>query len=124
MTEPLRPAAPLSSPPPAPLLAVDRAAAELRRGMPVVLIAPDQTPLLVLSVEAATADSLERLVHLSAQPLALCLTARRTRLIGLEPGDGVITALTSDLPLTADRMLRLADPGTAEDRAVSAGLMI
>lgn len=115
MTEPLRPAAPLSSPPPAPLLAVDRAAAELRRGGPVVLVAPEQAPLLIQSVEGVTADSLERLVHLSGQPLALCLTARRTRLIGLDPGAGAVAALTSDLPLSADRMLRLADPGTAED---------
>lgn len=54
-----------SSPPPAPLVAVDRAAAELRRGGILLIQAPGFAPLLVEAAEACGPETLARLERLA-----------------------------------------------------------
>jgi len=71
-----------------PLIEIDRAITDLRRGGVVVLRTPD-TALLVVAAESVTDGALERLKALAGTPLALAITRRRAAVLGLaEPPNG------------------------------------
>jgi len=91
------------------ILAVERAGAELRRGLPVAITAPD-IAALALAAEFATPAALDRLSHLVEGPLSLMLTARRALALNIRPNG----QQTVRIPLTpwmdADVLRGLADP--------------
>lgn len=99
------------APPPAPLIAVDRAVAELRRGGIVVVTAAVGPPLLVEAAEAAGAASLDRLERLAGRSPQLFITGRRARVLGL-PTDDAVTGLILSSPLTDVLVATLCDPAT------------
>jgi GTP cyclohydrolase II len=99
-------------PPPAPLVAVDRAAAELRRGGIVGVRAADGTVTLVLTAEAAMAEALAQFCRLSGREPALAITQRRAAVLGLQIADspGNAVCLTASGGITAADVAWLADP--------------
>jgi len=100
------------------LVEVDRAAGDLRRGEPVVVLGPRQTAWLVLAAETALPAALDRLTALAGAP-ALLLTGRRAATIGLwrappeernaTPPDGARVVLAT--PFDLDAVRPLVDPG-------------
>lgn len=102
----------------APLVAVDRAGSELRRGGVVVIHHP-QRALLVGAAEASDAGLLARLETLAKAQARLMITARRASVIGV-PGDypqsrqgaGVV-ALTVPHPIEETLVAVLSDPAAA-----------
>ncbi len=114
-----QPAAPALSA--ARLRAVHRAATDLRRGIPVVLVA--DPPLLLLAAETASAAGLEEVARLIAAPPVLLLAPVRAAAVlrrpigpaggpaGGGPGGGPPVALALPGALLAPESLaRLADP--------------
>jgi GTP cyclohydrolase II len=95
-----------------PLVEIDRAVTELRRGGCVVLRTPD-TALLVLAAESVTDAALERFAELAGTTLTLAVTRRRAAVLGLAdppagPGGSVLLAIPAG---TAAALLSdLADP--------------
>jgi len=102
----------------APLVAVDRAGSELRRGGVAVIYSPQRT-LLVGAAEAADAGLLDRLEGMAQASARLIITARRASVIGV-PGDypqtrqgaGVV-ALTIPQPVEETLVAVLSDPAAA-----------
>ncbi|HLJ19301.1 MAG TPA: GTP cyclohydrolase II [Stellaceae bacterium] len=95
-----------------PLIEIDRAITDLRRGGFVVLRTPD-TALLVAAAESVTDDALERLKALAGTPLALAITRRRAAVLGLAeapsgPGGSVLLMVPPGTP--AALLSDLADP--------------
>jgi GTP cyclohydrolase II len=85
-----------------PLIEIDRAITDLRRGGVVVLRTPD-TALLVVAAESVTDGALERLKALAGTPLALAITLRRAAVLGLAeppngPGGSVLLAVPPGTP--------------------------
>lgn len=122
-----RPVPSPSAPPPAPLVAVDRAAAELRRGGIVLILAPGSAPLLVEAAEACGAETLARLERLAGTAPCLYVTGRRAAILGL-PGHDPRAAVALDLevPLEDGLVAVLAEPdpdreASAAPRALPAG---
>ncbi len=116
-----------AEPAPAPLVAVDRAIAELRRGG-IVAVTGDGGATLVLAAEAVTDDMLSRLAHASGAAPALAVTGRRAAVLGLVPGDGsaAVVRLTTEGGLTAGDVARLSDPcaaGSEEARTLLTALV-
>lgn len=111
---------------PRALIAVERALAELRRGGPVGLRAPEGRVALILAAEMATADGLDELQRLSGSAPVLAVTGRRVAaLTGRTGASGAVHTLA--LPANPDEhwIRQLADPtlgaGTADpDLAVLA----
>lgn len=108
-----------SAPPPAPLIAVDRACAELRRGGAVIVTAPDAAPLLVEAAEAADPNTLARLERLGGGVPRLFITGRRASVLGLQAGAAPVVALTLPDPLDEALVAILSDPGRRHDAAAS-----
>ncbi|MDA8230200.1 MAG: GTP cyclohydrolase II [Magnetospirillum sp.] len=103
-----RPAAPV----PAPLVAVDRAIAELRRGGPVV-VRHRAGAVLVLAAEAVTDEALADLAARTGRAPALAVTGRRAAVLGLRAADGlpaVVLLRAGSGRLTAADVAWLADP--------------
>ncbi len=95
-----------------PLIEIDRAITDLRRGGVVVLRTPD-TALLVAAAESLTDGTLERLRMLAAAPLALAITRRRAAVLGLAEspsGPGGSLLLTVPPGTRAALLSDLADP--------------
>jgi GTP cyclohydrolase II len=94
---------------------VHRAAADLRRGTPVLLIGP--VPLILLAAETAGPRGLAELTALAAEPPVLLLAPMRAAAVlhrPLEPGTPVV-ALHLSTDLLAPGPLRgLADPTVEE----------
>ncbi|MBV8915398.1 MAG: GTP cyclohydrolase II [Acetobacteraceae bacterium] len=102
----------------APLRAVHRAAAELRRGAPVLLTGPE--PLVALAAETARRRGLGELAVLGGGRAVLLLAPTRAAAVLRRPvqqsSDAVALALTA--PLMAPEALRsLADPTLDQSRA-------
>jgi GTP cyclohydrolase II len=93
------------------LIAVDRAAAELRRGGAVVVTAPGAAPLLAIAAEAGDAGSLGRLERLAGAPPRLFVTGRRASVLGLAPGTAEVVALDLPRPMDEALVAVLSDPG-------------
>jgi GTP cyclohydrolase II len=108
----------------APLRAVDRAIAELRRG-DIAAVEDDSGQLaLVLSVESVSAEALARLGKMAGGTPMLAVTATRAAAIGLEGGSqledgnrGVVTLAFED-GLTAELARDIADPERGLDLTV------
>jgi GTP cyclohydrolase II len=97
-----------------PLIEIDRAITDLRRGGVVVLRTPD-TALLMVAAESLTDGALDRLRMLAAAPLALAITRRRAAVLGLaEPASGPGGSLLLTVPqgTRAAVLSDLADPVT------------
>ncbi|MGE5517716.1 MAG: GTP cyclohydrolase II [Bacteroidota bacterium] len=95
-------------PAPAPLISVDRAIAELRRGGVVAVRGADGVVVHALAAEAATPDRLAALAARGA--VALAVTGRRTQVLGLGGDGGGAVRLYAETGLTADLVALLADP--------------
>ena len=93
-----------------PLLAVDRALADLRRGG-LVVVTDQARALLVQAAEAVTPQSLARLASLGQAPALLALTERRANAIGLAgpSGQTVVTLEIAD-GTPAQSVRDIADP--------------
>lgn len=91
------------------VLEVDRAAGELRRGLPVVLEgAPPEAPTVMLAVDGASEAAVQRLLRAVGGELGLAVTGRRAALLGLpELADAaaVVVRLPTGLGLPAVRAL-------------------
>jgi GTP cyclohydrolase II len=94
---------------PQPLIAVDRAIAELRRGG-LVLIRGEGGLALMLAAEAVADESLERLARHSGQAPALLLTGRRAGVLGLAQGDGEVYRVAGEGRFDTATLAYLADP--------------
>jgi GTP cyclohydrolase II len=103
-------------PPPAPLVSVDRAAAELRRGGIIAVRAADGSCTLVLAAEAVTAEALDRLQALAGAPPAMAITGRRATVLGLRAAEPpvAVVRLTAAAGLAAEAIAWLADPCAAD----------
>ena len=102
-------------PPPAPLVAVDRALNELRRGGIVAVRAIDGSVTLALAAEAAMAESIQVLASLSQSAPDLAITGHRAVVLGLCPLDPQISnpkmlRLSAHDGITAQDVCWLADP--------------
>ena len=92
---------------------VDRALAELRRGAPVVLRAPDGAAAVIQAAETINNESLEALTKLSGGEPSLLLTGRRAAALGIEPrqdGDYEPVLAIALSGRDAERVVELADP--------------
>lgn len=103
-------------PAPAPLISVDRAIAELRRGGVVAVLGSDGGVVHALAAEAATPDRMAALAALSAAAPALAVTGRRARVLGLGADDGGVVRLNAQGGLSAELVAALADPCLAGPR--------
>lgn len=65
--------------------AVNRAVAELRRGLPVLVRATDGPPTAVLAAETATSDMLARIVDWNRAATRIAVTSRRARALNVPP---------------------------------------
>jgi GTP cyclohydrolase II len=109
-----------SSPPDvtADMVAVDRAAGELRRNG-VVIIDDDRGAVLAQAAETATAHSLASLARLSNGGVSLALTARRASLLKLVgAGPGIVTLSIAD-GLDGGAIRSLIDPTCPAPGALS-----
>jgi GTP cyclohydrolase II len=98
-----------------PLIAVDRALAELRRGgMAVIAARADAGPhLLVQAAEAATPHSLDQLAALAGASPVLAITQRRAAALKLDAPHGRIAALQVPDGMHAHDVRDIADPLSA-----------
>ena len=110
MTKPLDTTPGPSQPTPAPLIAVDRAVAELRRGAVVAVRGPAGRIAYALAAEAATADSLANLTTLAGARPFLVLTGRRVGVLELAAAGPGVVRLDLAGGLTAEACAWLADP--------------
>ncbi|MFN3076103.1 MAG: GTP cyclohydrolase II [Alphaproteobacteria bacterium] len=106
--------------PPASLVAVDRAVAELRRGGMVVVIGERAGEFVVIqAAEAATPASLAALVTLVGEPPSLALSSRRAAVLGFAPAGsaGATTVVVSvGTGLDTETVLALAQPAVGPVR--------
>lgn len=93
-----------------PLIAVDRAIAELRRGGVVAVLGKDGAVAHALAAEAATPANLENLANRFGKSLALAVTGRRARVLGLAVEESATVCLAVTGGLTADLVAHIADP--------------
>lgn len=98
----------------ASLLSVDRAVFELRRGRVVCVAAADGACALVMAAEGATEQTLSDLQGLARTSPVLSITRRRAEVLGLSMNaigdENGVLALECDGGLSAESILRLADP--------------
>ena len=95
-----------------PLIAVDRARADLRRGG-LVVVRDGAQALLVQAAEAVTPQSLARLTELGRAPALLVLTERRANAIGLTDLAGkTIVTLEIAEGTPAQSVRDIADPSS------------
>ncbi|MGE4279316.1 MAG: GTP cyclohydrolase II [Magnetospirillum sp.] len=110
MTKPLDITPGPTQPAPAPLIAVDRAVAELRRGAVVALRGPAGRVAYALAAEAATPDSLANLTTLAGTKPFLVLTGRRAGVLELAAPQAGSLRVDMEGGLNAEACAWLADP--------------
>lgn len=110
MTTPLDTTPGPAQPAPAPLIAVDRAVAELRRGAVIAVRGAEGRVVYVLAAEAATPDSLANLTTLAGTKPFLVLTGRRVGVLDLAPARPGTMRLDLAGGLTPEACAWLADP--------------
>jgi len=93
-------------------LAVQRALADFRRGVPVVLRHDDGAATLALAAEVATAPWLRRFDAWGRPPLALALTDARARALNVRPSGHPVVLLNLDPWLDLAAIRELADATT------------
>lgn len=89
--------------------AVDRAAADLRRGAPVVVQGANQNGIIV-AAETASSIEMQELLALAGGPAALALTARRANVLHILPSGHPVQLVPMGEHLTAHLASELADP--------------
>ena len=104
------------------LRAVDRAAAELRRGGVALITDGDGGGTLVLAAECATPAGLERLARLDNGTRSLVLTAPRAAALNLVPGPGPVVVAPLGDAIDCDTLRDLANPSAPLDDALFATL--
>jgi len=97
----------------ADMIAVDRAAADLRRGR-FVIIENGRDAAITQAAEAVTPESLAALGRIGNGEARLALTARRASVLNLDAGRASFVTLPLSARIGAPAVRRLADP-TAED---------
>ncbi|MDO8607515.1 MAG: GTP cyclohydrolase II [Phaeospirillum sp.] len=97
-------------PAPKPLIAVDRAIAELRRGGQV-LVKGDGALMLMLAAEAVADESLAGLKTQAGSEPALAITGRRAGVLGLAQSETGVFRLTAKDHFDTKTIAFLADPG-------------
>jgi len=100
-------------PAPAPVVAVDRALAELRRGAIVMIDGEEGERVGVMAAESVGEDSLARLAARSGWAPVVALTARRAAVLGLDPGDARVVRIESPDSFDAETIAWLCDPCAA-----------
>ncbi len=106
-------------PPPAPLVSVDRAAAELRRGGIVAVQAPDGAYALALAAEAVTEEAMAGLRTCAGTPPLVAITGRRAAVLGLRDAGATGTVrLDAAGGLSAEAVAWLADPCAGGPRPI------
>ena len=93
-----------------PLIAVDRAVNELRRGGYVILT-EGRAAILVQAAEAVTPQSLDRMAALTGTEARLVLTAQRAATLGLKPIGEAPVALPLPEGFSAQEVRGIAEPG-------------
>jgi GTP cyclohydrolase II len=88
---------------------VDRAAADFRRGLPVIL-SGEAGSGIAIPVETASPAEMSELVDLSSGPAALALTARRANVLHILPSGHPVQMVPLDDRITADLAASIADP--------------
>ena len=88
---------------------VDRAAADLRRGMPVIVRGAVQSGIIV-SAETATAAEYGELLGLAEGGVSLALTARRANVLHILPSGHDVQLVPIDATLSRQLASELADP--------------
>jgi GTP cyclohydrolase II len=88
---------------------VDRAASDLRRGMPVMLSGL-QGRGVAISVETASPADVAELLDLATGPAALALTARRANVLHILPSGHPVQLVPLGDRITADLASSIADP--------------
>ncbi|CAM3806305.1 GTP cyclohydrolase II [Polynucleobacter antarcticus] len=92
-----------------PLIEVDRAISELRRGAPVALV-DGKTSLLIVAAEALNPDSLEMLMRSGGTP-SLVITGSRAHALKIDPAKNrLMSAISHPQGLTIDVIEFLANP--------------
>ena len=91
---------------------VNRALAELRRGLPVLVRAADVPATAVLAAEMATADMLNRLVGWNPQGARIALTARRARALSVPPSGHDVVLIPWRDWFDAETVRELGDAST------------
>jgi GTP cyclohydrolase II len=97
---------------PDPLIQVDRAISELRRGASVLVIS-GETKHLMMSVEGLTEEKLDQMRKESGQALSLVMTGTRAKLLGLKGGNDSTCLVRSDVALDKATIEFLTDPLSA-----------
>ncbi|CAA7614900.1 GTP cyclohydrolase-2 [Candidatus Terasakiella magnetica] len=97
-------------PAPKPLIAVDRAIAELRRGA-AVAVGDGVSWRLMLAAEAVGDEALARFAAQGAAPPFLALTGRRAGVLGLAPAESGVVRVAAKDSFDAATIAYLADPG-------------
>jgi GTP cyclohydrolase II len=92
-----------------PLVEVDRAISELRRGAPV-RVYDGQTSLLMLAAEALTADHLARLTREANAAPQLVMTGTRANVLGIDKTDRTACLVSHPKGLTVATIEYLANP--------------
>ncbi|WP_417519629.1 GTP cyclohydrolase II [Minwuia sp.] len=88
---------------------VDRAASDLRRGLPVVVSGAAASGVAV-SVETASSHDLQEMLDLADGPAMLALTSRRANVLHILPSGHPVQMVPLDDRLTADLAREIADP--------------
>lgn len=94
---------------PDPLIEVDRAISELRRGA-VVRVYDEYTSLLMMAVDALTADYLSLLTESGSTAPKLIMTGTRVNVLGIDKSDRPVSALSHPQGLSLDLIEYLANP--------------
>jgi GTP cyclohydrolase II len=100
------------------LRAVHRAAADLRRGVPVLLTGA--APLVVLAAETAGERGVAELTALAAEPPMMLLAATRAAAVlhrPMQPADAAVALRLTPALLRAPALQALADPTLEQTRA-------
>ena len=94
-----------------PLVAVDRAVGEIRRGGFVVIKGDGDTAVIVQAAEATTPHSLDRICQLAGRHPSLVLTPHRAAALGIEDPEAVPVLLELGEGSAAQEIRDIADPG-------------
>jgi len=97
---------------PDPLIEVDRAISEIRRGA-VVRVYDDSNSLLMLAVDALSADYLRLLTESGNTAPKLVMTGTRMNVLGIDKSDRPVSVLSHPQGISLDLIEYLANPLSA-----------
>jgi GTP cyclohydrolase II len=97
---------------PDPLIEVDRAISEIRRGA-VVRIYDERNSVLMMAVDALSADCLNRLTQSGITAPKLVITGTRMNVLGIDKSDRPVSVLSHPQGISLDLIEYLANPLSA-----------